>query len=112
MGEYGKISIVIIAVYKLPNGPKAEFCETLNEFLDIIFEKDYEIVIAGGFNINLKVSRKWVSFAILLIIINRLLETGILPVDWKKLMVTPVLLEALLFIVHIKDIENVMENAR
>ena len=50
MAKYRKISIVIIAVYRSPSGQKAEFCEALNEFLDIVCEGNYQIVIAGDFN--------------------------------------------------------------
>ena len=52
MAKYRKISIVIIAVYRSPCGHKAEFCEALNEFLNIVCEGNYEIVIAGDFNID------------------------------------------------------------
>ena len=51
MAKYGKISIVIIAVYRSTSGQKAEFWETLREFLDIVCEENYEIVIAEDFNI-------------------------------------------------------------
>ena len=51
--ENGQISIVIIAVYKSQSGQKAEFCEALSEFLDIVCEENYENVIIGGdFNIG------------------------------------------------------------
>ena len=50
--KYGKISIVIIAVSRSPSVQKAEFCEALNEFLDTVCEENYEIVIAGDFNID------------------------------------------------------------
>ena len=46
------LSIVIIAVFRSPSGQKAEFCEALNEFLDIVRKGNYEIVIAGDLNID------------------------------------------------------------
>ena len=52
MAKYRKISIVIIAVYRSASGQKAEFCEALNEFLDIVCEGNFEIVLAGDFNID------------------------------------------------------------
>ena len=62
MAKYGKISIVIKAVYRSTSGQKAEFCEGLNEFLyivcggimnyEIVIEWNYKIVIVGGFNID------------------------------------------------------------
>ena len=53
MAKYVKISIPIITVCRSPSGQKVEFCEALSEFLDIVCEENYEIVIAGGFNIEL-----------------------------------------------------------
>ena len=51
MAKYRKMSIVIIAVYRSSSGEETEFCEALNEFLDIVCKRNYEIVIAGNFNI-------------------------------------------------------------
>ena len=52
MPKYGKILIFVIAVYRSPSGQRVEFCETLNEFLDLVCEGNYEIVIAGEFEID------------------------------------------------------------
>ena len=52
MAKYGKISIVIIAVYRSASCQKAEFCEVLNEFLNKVCEGKYEIVIARNFRID------------------------------------------------------------
>ena len=50
--KYIKFLIVIVAVYISPSGQKAEFCEALYAFLDIVCKLSYGVVTAGDFNID------------------------------------------------------------
>ena len=66
MTKYRKISIVTIAVYRSPSAQKAELCEALNEFLGIVCEGNYEIVIAGDLNTGTIIELDWSAYLMIM----------------------------------------------
>lgn len=54
MAKYNQSCFIILALYRSPSSPKAEFCDVFENILEDLCEKSVDIIIAGDFNIDWK----------------------------------------------------------